>query len=474
MQRTHTQSGYVVISVIVFAAVFALILGGLTGFIFVQNSSQRAKDNSARATQIAEAGLDYYKWFLAHFPNDLYNGQGSTSTGPYVVDYEDPDTGVVGQFELDIQGDTACGEVTSVEIYSTGYTSERPELQKTLYARYGRPSVAEYSFIVNGNVWAGSDRTITGPFHANGGVRMDGTNLSLVTSAVSDWICTSSFGCSTNSTENGVFGAGLNSQLWSYPVPQVDFAGITSDLVELKSLAQASGYYHAPTTKDGYLVTFLNDGTFNVERVNNTGQLWSYNEEDGWVKGSERVTANQFIGNFATPPDCTVAFFEDNVWLSGEVNGKYVIIAADLTTPGEDRSVYLIDDITYVNGNGADGLTVIAEDNVLIPLESPENMTLNGIFIAQSGRFGRNHYETSDTYKIPASLSDYVQQETLTINGTIVSDERVGTKWTSGSTFMSGYATRTTSYDRDLAISPPPLTPTFDENFTFIEWREEN
>ena len=473
MQRYVTQKGYVVISVIVFGAVFAVILGGLTGFIFIQNSSQRIKDNRTRATQIAEAGIDYYKWFLAHFPGDIYNGEGASSTGPYVIEYEDPETGTIGTFELDIAGETVCDQITSVEITSTGYTSERPDIQKEIYARYARPSVAQYSYIINGNVWFDESESIAGPVHANGGVRMDGLNYSVVTSGVDNWLCTSNFGCSPDTTQNGVFGTGTNPHLWKYPVPQIDFAGITTDIVELKDLAQTSGYYHAPTSKSGYLVDFLSNGTFDVHRVNETGQIWNYNEEDGWVKKHERITQNQFVGNFSTPPDCTVAFFEDNVWVQGEVNGKYVIVSADLINPGVDTTVYLVDDITYVNGNGEDGLTVIAEKDVLIPLESPDEMVLHGIFVAQNGRFGRNRYNVSNPNKIPAALADFATRTSLAIVGTVVSNDPVQAKWFTGTTFDSGYATRTIAFDRDLTTAPPPFTPTFDDNFTFVEWREE-
>jgi hypothetical protein len=91
-------------------------------------------------------------------------------------------------------------------------------------------------------------------------------------------------------------------------------------------------------------------------------------------------------------------------------------------------------------------------------------MSLSGIFIAQNGYFGRNYYPSSEGANYLRTL--------LTVNGTIVSNAREGTKWTSGSNVVSGYQNRVNIYDSDLVTSPPPLTPTISDEFTFLEWEE--
>lgn len=470
----RNDNGYIVISVIVFASVFALILGGLTGFIFVQNSSQRIKDNRERAIQIAEAGLDYYKWHLSHFPDDLYNGQGSTSTGPYEIVYEDPEVGEIGTISLDINGEVFCGQTNSVEVVSTGWTNERPDITRTVYGKYARPSVAEYAYVINSNVWAGADRVISGPYHSNGGIRMDGTNESLVTSAVEDWICTSSFGCSPNTTQDGVFGAGPNSALWDFPIQQVDFAGIQVDLTGLKALAQSDGYYLGPSGDDGYRLDFQSNGTVNVYRIDDADGIWGYSTEDGWHGNYHYIDDETFIGNVTPPADCPIVFVEDELWIGGDINGKFTVASADLISGSNATDVLIADDIEYVNGDGEDGLTVVAEDNLLLSFFAPNNLDVEGIYIAQGGRFGRNHYTTSGSYDVPSSWDSYVLRSTFDLHGTIVSNGRVGTKWSCGGTYCSGYDTRTTTFDRDLSTSPPPLTPAFDTNYEYVEWREES
>ena len=70
-------------------------------------------------------------------------------------------------------------------------------------------------------------------------------------------------------------------------------------------------------------------------------------------------------------------------------------------------------------------------------------------------------------------LWSYVKRNSLEITGTIVSNGRVGTSWSCGGVFCSGYETRINSYDRKQAVDPPPLTPFVDSEYRFIEWREE-
>ncbi len=471
------KGGYMIFLAFFFIAIF----GGLTAFlassVLVQKSEQDSRESRELALQIAEAGLDYYKWRLAHFPDDLQDGTGGP--GPYVHDYSDPEGGVIGQFSLDISGESQCGVVHAVEIVSTGIDASNPgtSKQRTVYGKYARPSVAEYAYILNSNVWAGSDRNITGPYHSNGGIRMDGTNNSLVTSGQTDWLCTSSFGCSPNQTVDGVYGTGPNSTLWSFPAPPIDFVGLTIDLINIKALAQSDGLYFGVVAGDtdevGYRFDFQGDGSVNVYHVTDTDWVWGYHSSSGdWERDYDIIDTEVFLGNFVIPADCGLIFAEGKVWIEGVISGKVTIASANVITPGVETDLILHDNITYTTYDGTDGLTAIGERSVYVPLLSPNNMEVNGIFIAQNGNFGRNYYTTSGSRDVPSMYNSYVQQDNLTINGSIVSNGRVGTRWTCGGTYCSGYASRVNTYDRDLATSPPPLTPYVSDDFRFIEWLE--
>jgi len=460
---------------LVFGAVFLTVFGGLTFYVLSGNRLQSQNAASTKAFAIAEAGLEYYRWHLAHYPDDMQNGTGTG--GPYEIDYHDPEAGVSGTYTLTLNGNESCGQLTSVDIESVGESADAVGVTRTLRARYARPSVGTYSYILNDSVWAGADRTILGPYHSNGGIRMDGTANSSVTSSLSTWSCTSSYGCSpTQNNAPGVVGSGPNQTLWEYPVPQVDFGAISADFGTLKTLAQAEGLYYprfsSGTNQNnesywrGYRLVFNANNTVTIYRVDDLTNLGvtpvnSADDDDDWA-----LIADDDPYIVATiPSDCGLIFVEDHVWVEGTIPSKITLIAANVVNAGVEPNAYLLNNIQYQATDGSDGLTLVAERNVLISPSAPNTMTLHGIFIAQSGAFGMNAYD-SCTYADKTG--------TLTILGTTVSNKRTGTKWTSTcGGYNKGFQNRIDSYDRYVATDPPPFTPVVSSDYQFVDWREE-
>lgn len=464
--KLKANTGYVTMLVLVFAGVFFVIVSALSGFIFIQNKVQIAKENREKAFQIAEAGLEYYKWFLAHFPNDLQDGTGVS--GPYVHSYSDPEGGTIGNFSLEVSGNIQCNTITSIDITSTGTTDDDPTLERVLFGRYANPSIAEYAFISNTSDWK-AEQTILGRYHTNGGVRMDAINKSLVSSAVSNWTCNSTFGCSPDSTEDGIFGTG-DSTLWRYPVPQIDFNGITADLVLMKDLAQNNGgIYLGDSGAAGYHIYLQSDGTFDVYRVNSTGDGdWGYSSQWGWEQEYYNILSETFLQTYTPAAGCGLVFVEDMLWIEGTVNGKVTFASADLINSNIETDVLITGNIGYSTLDGSDGITIIAEEDVLIPLQVPNDMSIRGIFIAQTGHFGRHFYSADPGYN-----PTHAYKNSLTVNGSVISNGRTSTKWLCSSVYCSGFNTRSNSYDQTQANNPPPLTPYTSDDFRFILWKEE-
>lgn len=472
--------GYLMLLALVFGSIFVTVLFALASYVLTENKLQNAQSDASKGLDIAEAGIEYYKWHLAHFPTDLQNGTGHA--GPYSITYNDPETGTpAGTINLGIVGNTYCGSTASVDLTSKG-TPTSGIGSATIIARYARPSVALYSYIVNASTWAGSDRIINGPYHSNGGVRMDGTANAPVTSSLSTWTCTTSFGCDgtgtnppPNTVEPGVFGSGTNQSLWSYPTPQVDFAAISSNFTTLKTTAQASGLYlprystgnsNSAAWGKGYHLIFNANGTVTINRVTSTNSISEtpLNPADPTTERS--IIRNEtFYQTYTIPVSCGLIFVEDNVWIDGVVPAKATVVAANVTTSGLNPNVYLDNNITYSSASGASGLTVISANDILISPDSPNDMVLNGIFIAQGGAFGRNLY---------ACPSSYEPRGTLTITGTTVSNLRTGTKWLGGcGATDAGYQTRVDSFDRLLSTNPPPFTPFTGTDYEFVDWRQK-
>jgi len=466
------NGGSIILLALVFGSIFMMLSMSLAGLVLVQKKAQAGKEASERALEIAEAGLEYYKWYLAHYPNDLTNGTGLP--GPYVHSYSDPETGTVGSFSLTVEGEESCGITTSVRIVSTGTSDADPLFKRVVSAKYAQPSVASYAYILNSNVWVGDDQEIYGPYHSNGGIHMDGVNHSTVSSAVSTWQCTDTYGCSGTETKSGIFGGGPNTALWNFPTPPVDFAGISIDLSTMKDAVQNYGGIYLHPIGSGYHVILKDDGTVDIYQVQSTRDVWKYTVEDGWERDQQLIRQERFIENDPIPPGCPVIFAEDDIWLEGVVKGKISVVSAKVTSPSIDTRILLSGDLTYDSYNGSDGITVVAEDSVLLPLLVPDDMEINGIFLAQKGYFGRDHYVDSGTHAVPPQYSSYIERNSLSLHGSVVSNKSIGTKWVCGGVYCSGFENRTSSYDRNLAADPPPLTPNTSGDFRFAEWREED
>ncbi len=478
MKHSVPARGYLMLTAIVFGAIFLMVLSAVSGFVLTNNKSQSASTAKSRGLAIAEAGLEYYRWHLAHFPNDLQNGTGQP--GPYTLPYDDPEGGQTGTIQLTVTGNSSCGQTTSIDIRSKGTPAENVNASRTIVARYARPTVAQFSYVLNSTVWAGADRVISGPYHSNGGIRMDGTANAPVTSSLASWLCTSSFGCSPNQTKNGVWGAGPNQSLWEYPVPQVDFAGMAADFTNLKTTATASGIYLPRYSSGnsnqsnywrGYHLIFNGNGTVTVRRVGSTFSttVGAYLNPADTV--DRTYLANEtFYATYTIPANCGLIFVEDNVWVEGTVDRKVTIVAANVTTTGVAPNAMLPNNLVYQATDGSDGLTLIAENNILITPNSANVMTLNGVFIAQGGAFGRNLY---------GCTSGFEPKSSLTILGTTVSNLRTGTQWMGAcatryiSSGNAGYQVRIDAFDRKLSTDPPPFTPNTSTDYQFVDWRQE-
>ncbi len=485
--KFQNNRGIITVYVLVFGTIFLLLLSALLGFILLQLRQASQKVAWNEALHIAEAGIDYYRWHLNHFPNDLQDGQAwccdtppCAVCGPYEHSYSDSEGKVVGKFSLEINGNIQCGEVTAVSLISTGWTEQCPDAERKVKIKYIRPSVADYAYLLNDNVWAGSDREIKGPYHSNGGIRMDGENNALVTSAKETWLCTESFGCNylncpsgCNREGNacrcpGVFTtANGNEELFRFPVPRFDFEGITMDLATIKDLTknQGQGIYLPPSDEEGYYV-ILNKESIDVYKITDLDPVYAYNEEFNWHWEYSVIGDKIFLGNYLVPGDCGLIFIEDNLWIEGEVEGKLTVVSADLEDSAKETNAWLTGDILYQYKDGSDGLVLLAQHNNLITLHSPNSMELQGIYIAQTGHFGRNHYDCDD---YPADCI----KEYLEIYGSVVSDGRVGTKWSyTWGGLASGYKKRENIYDSQQSYNPPAFLPYTSETFEFKEWEE--
>lgn len=489
MKTLHSR-GSVMLLVIVFGGVFFTILVALSGFVLVQNRAQDISRGRAEAFSIAEAGLNYYRWFLSHFPGNTTSGTGHA--GPYVSTYADPETGTTGNYSLSIVGNSACGAIQSIDVSSSGTPADVPSVSSTIWARYAQPSVARYSMIVGASTWFGGT-LFHGPMHSNGGLRMDNTsNNASVSSSLTSWWCDSSFGCSPSQTVAGIFGNGQNQNLWSYPTPQTDFAAIGANFSSLKTIAQVSGLYFPristsgvknPNPNIGYHLIFNSNNTVTVKKVTAVNTTLASVPNDGstnysaYANDYSLITGETLLGTYPIPANCGAIFVEDNVWVEGAISMKVTLVAANANlASGVYPNIVLTNNIAYTAFDGSAGLTAIASNNVLIGPNTPQDLTLDGIFVAQSGAFGRNLYDCTSG----SGGSAYQYRGKLSMLGTIVSMKRQNNYWigvycVGSQGNWSGYpdSTWTFVFDRQNSTNPPPFTPTTSTQWQFVDWQQK-
>ena len=470
MKTNIHKKGIIITYTLVFGAIFLLMLSGILGFALLQLKQSAQKIAWTESLGIAEAGINFYRWCLNH---DLVaNCVGER-------DYFDSKGNLLGRFFLQATSTISCSQAINSRVSVEGWTLKYPQIKRKISVFYGRPSIAQYSYILNSNVWIGEDHEIKGIYHSNGGIRIDGENQSLVTSAKPEWTCTSSFGCSpcpissgcrvqgTDCICPGVFTTTNNStpDLFIFPYPSFDFAGVTINLSTMKTAAKSGGIYLRPSIEinpqgKGYRLKLRSDNKVEVWIITGLSSTYAYSLEEGWHY-DYFIISNQYLHEtLPVPSDCSLIFVEDNLWPEGEVKGKVTIASANLINPNLDTDVVLANNINYSLADGSDGLTLIGERNVLIGPQSPDQMELKGVFLAQKGRFSRNHYPNNIKSK-------------LEIIGSIASNGRVGTQWTSGSQIVSGYLKRETLIDANLLYLPPPLTPVINSQYETINWQEE-
>lgn len=475
--RKRKSNGSIMLLALVFGAIFFTVFSGLSGYVIAQNNLETYRSAQSDAAAIAEAGLEYYRWHLAHFPSDLQNGTGHA--GPYTIAYNDKQTGAeIGTYTLDITSNQSCGKTISINIKSTGRPVDNSSVSQTLVARYARPTVAKYDFISNAGVWIGQSDIVHGPYHSNSGIRMDGFSNAPMTSSLATWTCTWAYNCNPSRTEPGVFGSGSDQSLWKYPTPQVDFGAIAANFASLKTIAESpegiylprysSGSSGGAAYHKGYHLVFNSNDTVTIYKVIPRKLRDVYLLDKG-VFGDDYALINKetLYKTLPISTSCGLIFVEDNTWVSGVIPTKVTLIVANVSDQKVTPDAFLSGNITYVSNDGSDGLTLISAHSVLITPNSPQDMTLDGVYIAQSGAFGRNYYLATSGYR------KYEPRGTLTTVGTVVSSLQSAATYEDGyGKIIAGYKSTVDYPDQQLAADPPPFTPTLSPDYQFVSWRQ--
>ncbi len=449
----------------------SIVLTSIVGFITSQTKYALRVHAKEQAFQIAESGVDFYRWYLAHQLEGRTAQQVADfwATGsPYGVgaayeaEYSDPSGDAVGKYSLTVTPPSAGSSVAIVRV--TGWTYRYPSDTRTITVRFRRPSWSEYAVLSNNVLRFGIGTEVYGKIHSNQGIHFDGLAHNTVTSAVPsyndpDHTGGDEFGVHTHKTvvdplppaavpdRSDVFEAGR-----SFPEVASDFNGLLGDISYMKSQAQAgvNGSRYFDNSHQGRHIILKADDTFDIRTVQSftasTNEINNYN--GNW-------------SNYAIPND-GIIYVENNVWLEGTVNGRRVTVVAANLISASKKTMYLGKDIRYTNYDCTDMIGLIGQQDVEVYRGSNDFLRLDASLMAQSGRVGRSSYTGANAIR-----------DTITVYGAIVSNQRYGFAWVDISgNHVSGYRNRNLYYDNNLLYCPPPYFPTGTQ-YEMDLWQEE-
>jgi hypothetical protein len=449
------QGSALVYGLVIMTAV-AIVLTSIIGFVVGQTKYALRTHAKEQAFQIADSGIQFYKWYLAHNTDgrttqqiqDFWtNGNPYGVNDPYEAEYKDSFGGAVGKYRLEVTPPERGSTVVTVT--STGWTYKYSNDVRVIEVRFRRPSWSEYVVLANDVMWFGSGTETFGKIHSNYGIRFDGVANNLVTSAVSDYndpdhTGNNEFGVHTHTnpvdplppaavpSRPDVFKGGRQ-----FSAAVVDFNGVLGDLNYIKSVAQVGtdGSLYFNNANQGRHIILRTNDTFSIRTV----QSWN-------ASTNEIINYNGGWQNNIPIPDEGVIFVENNVWLEGSVSGKRVTIVAANLISASVKNVFIKNDIRYTNYDCTDILGIIGQKDVSITKNSEDNLRIDGALLAQSGRVGRPNYGQSD------------HKSVITVYGAIATNQRYGFAWTNGVSNW-GYTTRNLYYDNNLLYCPPPYFP---------------
>ena len=146
-------------------------------------------------------------------------------------------------------------------------------------------------------------------------------------------------------------------------------------------------------------------------------------------------------------------YVEDTVWVDGTVNGRATIG----TKTG--KSIIINDDVIYLTKDGTHVLGLIAEKDILLPHNSPDDLEIDAAMLAQNGAAKRYYYPGN-------------KKESIYTYGSVITNGTWTWSWVSGGgSVVSGYQNTNSTYDANLTYNPPPGFPVGNE-YNLISWEE--
>lgn len=480
MSKKHKAS--VLAYTLVIMSIISILLVSVIQFIAAQIKNGYYTQAREQAFHIAEAGISYYRWYLAHETDGENNQQllnfwqsGNAlglSPNPFQQEYVNSEGESLGKYSVTATPFPLGSTMVTVE--STGWTHKYPNIKRTIKVRLRRASWSEYILLSDEFLHFADGTEVFGRIHSNNGVRMDGVAHNIVSSllpSINDPTHGGGgleFGVHTHSgttdplapeypwpdgtvpERDDVFRAGRD-----FPAPEVVFSGVTSDFPFMKSEAQGPNGDYYDATGAGRRIILKNDGTYDICTVD------QYHHTSfgitRYLRNSGTNTCNSCSGLCLSNhpiPSGGVIFVENNIWVEGSINGANITIAAANLSGGAEADIFIgMDNIRYASYDCNNIIGLVAQRNISVIRDCPDNFVVDAALLSQSGRVGRGDHSFSN-------------KSSITFNGAIAS--YLQPYFNHGN---NGFGIRTYNFDNNLLYCPPPYFPTGTE-YRMDLWEE--
>lgn len=489
--------------VLILISAASILFAGTIQFVGSHVRYNMSLEADQQAFHIAEAGVFFYRWYLAHNIEgktasqiqDFWdgnplgqddNGDGvCDDTEAYIANYEG-----IGEYRICITPPQTYSTVLHIESQGT-VTVGNKEHTRTIRTRQRKPSWSEFAILANADTRLSEGTIVHGPMHVNGGFRFDGVAYNIVTSSRTTYTDPD-----TGQTRPGVwtnwsneFNNTLNKKVFQagkrFPVAVQDFNSVTSNFDEMRTIAIDNDMYFDNTDQGRYIILNTDGsdptkGTMEVYvvdsydsyytptiaqschyeevcvryRPNGTCRQWGYQEV---CEDQEPIVKN------LDADQAEIVYVQDNIWIEGTLpEGMKLTIAAHDSNSVQPRIFIGSDDIEYADRESDCVLGLAAEGNIELirnseGLHSVNNnderheLNIDAVLLSQYGRIGRNNWNDC--------------KDTITLYGAIATNTRmnfgyVGTAWCDSAYRPLGFETRNLYFDGNLLYSPPPMFPT--------------
>lgn len=508
----QNQAGFImpaVLALLIAAAIFATALVTIitTNFYVVGSNIE-----SQKSFNIAEAGVNYYLWHMAHNKSDFKDGQSTPATpdatlgyGPYVHTYTDSEANDAGTFTLWIKPQGNGSTIATVR--SIGKASGS-EVTRTVEAQIGAASFASYGLVSDEEFWFGNNESANGPIFSNVGIHMDGANSDVVGSANATYVPDSAYG-GNGTTKAGVWCSTTvttpvncntrDKSNWLYPKTSVDFNQVSSSLCTMKMTAlgstSSSVCSTTPTTRTAsYIPQYSTSGAYSTNQgyliqlnTNNTYDLYKVSAENDRATIYTSALTSTAVATGISVPSSGVIFVEDNVWVrtNPTFHGRVTIASGRLASTTYSTNISIADDLLYSAKDGSDAIGLVAEKDIIVTAYAPPSsgsftFEIDAATLAQSGAVKwPQYYEGTNTctrgwtgstqnFLFYGSVATRLNWTWNYSRGSSCGDAVRDT--TSGS-YYSGVMRTQTNYDYNLMYAPPPSYPVTG-TYNILSWRE--